>query len=516
AATEVCDGADNDCDTLIDDADDSLDLSTTTMGYVDGDSDGYGDPAQPVEACVLPADAVADNTDCDDGSGDINPGAAEAEGDRLDNDCDPTTLDNPNGGLFDLDDATLSIAGTPSVGAGNDLVVGDYNGDGVADVVLGSAAGQAFLHHGPITASTTVASADANLYAGDWPRTVMSSGDLDGDGYDDLALGAPMGEGAGFLQYGPFSGSVDLPSEADAMVFGRDSTTNMGKSIELLDDITGDGAMDWAITAAYDDAGNEKAGAIYIYSGSVSGTLALADADTAIYGTGRFQGYGGDAMAADVNGDGVMDFVSSDSFNLFSAGNLYVHLGPVSGSATTGDADAVYTADGDAFGTMVKSMGDVNNDGYADIGSAAIYDDFVGNNAGAVHVIAGEASPVGVDMVDAMATIRGEPNDYFGNGLQGVGDYNLDGSDDLAVGAYYGRVGGEVASAYVFLGPLSGTLGTDDAFIRIDGGTRREYLGAGIATTPDLDGDGRPELWMGAVGADNYNGRAFLFQSLDL
>jgi hypothetical protein len=383
-------------------------------------------------------------------------------------------------------------------------------------VALGSAAGLAFVHHGPITASTTVENADADLYAGPSPWMIMASGDIDGDGYDDLTLGAPSNEGVGFLQYGPFSGSVDLPSEADAMVFGRDSVTYMGKSVELLDDVTGDGSMDWVISASYDDAGNEKAGAFYLYSGPVSGTLALADADTAIYGTGRFQGYGGDATAVDVNGDGMMDFVSTDSFNRTLPGDLYVHLGPVSGSATTSDADAVYTSNGRAFGTMVKPLGDVNSDGYSDIGSSDLYENTPGANAGAVYVIAGESSPVGVDMVDAMATIRGEADDYFGNGLHGLGDYNLDGWDDFAVGAYSGRAGGDVASAYVYLGPLSGTFYTDDAFIRIDGGARRQYLGAGIATTPDIDGDGRPEMWMGAVGVDNFNGRAYLFQSLDL
>jgi hypothetical protein len=290
----------------------------------------------------------------------------------------------------------------------------------------------------------------------------------------------------------------------------------MGKSVELLEDITGDGAMDWLVTAVYDDAGAEKAGAIYVYSGPQSGTLSLADADTTIYGTGSYQGYGGDAVAADINGDGVLDFVSSDFFGVFTTGNIYVQLGPVSGSATTSDADAVYTSSVRAFGSLVTSLGDVNDDGYADLGSAAKYDDLGGGNSGSVSVIAGEAAPTGFDMVDATATIIGEAEEYLGNGLQGLGDYTLDGPDDIAVGSTLGRERGELGSAYIYVGPLSGTLTTDDAFIVIDGGVRRTYLGAGIATTPDLDGDGRPELWIGASGADGYRGRAYLFQSLDL
>ena len=86
-ATEICDGVDNDCDTAVDDDDPDVDLSTGSTWYTDGDTDGFGDAGSPVQACEQPTGTVTDDTDCDDGEGDINPDATEIC-DGVDNDCD--------------------------------------------------------------------------------------------------------------------------------------------------------------------------------------------------------------------------------------------------------------------------------------------------------------------------------------------------------------------------------------------------------------------------------------------
>ena len=86
-ATEVCNTIDDDCDGDIDDADSSVDTSTGSVFYSDADSDGYGDASATVSACTQPSGAVADDTDCDDTTGDVNPGATEVC-DGQDNDCD--------------------------------------------------------------------------------------------------------------------------------------------------------------------------------------------------------------------------------------------------------------------------------------------------------------------------------------------------------------------------------------------------------------------------------------------
>jgi hypothetical protein len=89
AAVEVCDGTDNDCDALVDDADDDVQAATW---YRDADDDGFGDPNVAVQACDPPMDHVEDDTDCDDEQLTAHPGAFEAC-DGIDNDCDATTSD---------------------------------------------------------------------------------------------------------------------------------------------------------------------------------------------------------------------------------------------------------------------------------------------------------------------------------------------------------------------------------------------------------------------------------------
>ena len=85
SATEVCDGIDNDCDGDIDDADSSV-VGNATF-YADLDGDTYGDPDNSIDACFAPSGYVTDNTDCDDGSNSIYPGAPE-QCNGIDDDCD--------------------------------------------------------------------------------------------------------------------------------------------------------------------------------------------------------------------------------------------------------------------------------------------------------------------------------------------------------------------------------------------------------------------------------------------
>ena len=108
AAIEVCDGVDNECDTLVDDDDDSLDLSSATSWYTDGDGDGFGDPDSVSLTCLAPSGTVTDDTDCDDGNANVNPSAVEAWYDGLDADC---AGDND----YDADgdgDASIDYGGT--------------------------------------------------------------------------------------------------------------------------------------------------------------------------------------------------------------------------------------------------------------------------------------------------------------------------------------------------------------------------------------------------------------------
>ncbi len=118
-ALEVCNGIDDDCDTLYDDEDDSLDPAAGVTVYQDLDADGYGDPGTGQLVCEAGAGWVTDATDCDDTRPDINPGAIEVCND-LDDDCD-TLID-------DADDSLDATTGT--------AFYTDADGDGYGDDAL--------------------------------------------------------------------------------------------------------------------------------------------------------------------------------------------------------------------------------------------------------------------------------------------------------------------------------------------------------------------------------------------
>ncbi|MCB9780568.1 MAG: putative metal-binding motif-containing protein [Alphaproteobacteria bacterium] len=113
AATEVCNGFDDDCDALVDDRDDSLDLSTASTWYADDDADTFGDPDDSVRSCETPRGYVADDSDCDDSNTAVNPDATEVCND-IDDDCD-TLVDDAD------DSVDLSTGGTYYADSDSDL-----------------------------------------------------------------------------------------------------------------------------------------------------------------------------------------------------------------------------------------------------------------------------------------------------------------------------------------------------------------------------------------------------------
>ena len=524
-ATEICNTVDDDCDGAVDDDDPDLDLSTASTFYADTDTDTFGDPDAPEVACLQPTGTVLDNTDCDDTDGSVYPGATEIPDDGADNDCDPTTPDVSGGGTFDPGDASVSISGASAFdGLGNMLVSADFNADGEPDLALGAAyPGKAFVHYGPITSSATVASADATL-TGLSGSTIsympLAASDVDSDGYDDLWVAntaASSFQGIVHLVHGPFSGSSTAAAAADATITVS-STAALGESLRLFDDVTGDSSPDLLVGAPMVSGTGTFSGEAYLFPADASGSLTPADATATLSGTSARAFLGGAATSGDVNGDGIEDIVIAEFYSTFG-GDVFAFHGPVTSDRTTAAADVAITtsSSSDLFGNSLGSGFDHDGDGYDDILVGAGYDSTGGTNAGAAYIYNGAASAFTTTKGAANASILGSSNDYVGFEVASVEDYNNDGFGDAWVSTYVGATNG---AASLFLGPVSGSLTTSDAFIHIDSAYQARHLGSAFAEVPDSDGDGRPEFWIGAPGQSSSTtstvGKAFLFLSMDL
>ena len=136
AATERCDGIDNNCDGSTDGSD-SIDASTW---FADLDSDGFGDLSNTTKACSQPSSYTSDNSDCNDTTALAAPGLTEVCADGLDNDCDGTANSCDLNGDINLTSADGKHSGESAYDYSAYTVagVGDINGDGLDDVVSGA------------------------------------------------------------------------------------------------------------------------------------------------------------------------------------------------------------------------------------------------------------------------------------------------------------------------------------------------------------------------------------------
>ncbi len=352
---------------------------------------------------------------------------------------------------------------------------GDLDDDGYADILIGNpwdqdgggpAAGAAYVFYGPVSGTTSVAAADAKLigeepddYAG-W--STASAGDVNGDGYDDILVGAYQNEaggadaGAAYLLWGPVVGSHDL-STADAIFVGEEPGDEAGTTVAGAGDIDGDGYDDVLVGSRLNSEVFTNAGASYLVYGPVSGTVDLSSADAKFRGEDTDDMASTVASAGDVNGDGFGDiFIGAQGHNTAvpDAGAAYVVFGPVSGTIdlSTADVQLYGSAESAVAGFAVSSAGDVDDDGYSDLIVGAYLDDTAGSNAGITYLFFGPLSGT-MDLSDADALLFGVSPDRSGRSLSSAGDTNGDGYDDLVIGADQNDEGGFCAgAAYLVLG----------------------------------------------------------------
>ncbi len=391
---------------------------------------------------------------------------------------------------------------------------GDVNGDGYADViagapfndVVGTNAGAAYVYFGGPAADAVADLTLLGAAAGDvFGISVATAGDVNGDGFADLIVGASQND-AGGLNAGRayvYFGGPGADGVADLVFTGAAAGDNFGVSVGTAGDVNGDGYDDVIVGASANDAAGVDAGRAYVFFG---GPGADAVADLTLTGAAAGDRFGNRVGAAgDVNGDGYGDVIVGATLNDAAgtnAGRAYVFFGGASPDAVA-DLTLTGAAAGDQFGCAVGSAGDVNEDGYDDVIVGAAYNDAAGTDAGRAYLYFGGASPNAV--ADLVLTGRAA-GDLFGLSVGTAGDVNHDGHDDLIVSAPYNDACATDAGAvYIFFGG-PGLDGVAD--LTLTGLAAGDAFGYSAQTAGDVDGDGYHDIIAGAPYNDANGGNA--------
>ncbi len=516
AAEESCETSyDDDCDGDSNEAD----AYGCTDWYADLDGDGHAGTA----ACLCEADgeySFEQATDCDDDDATVSPDATEADN-WVDDDCDGEAQ-------YTLDSA-FRLEGVDSGDyAGSFLAGGDVNGDGLGDLLIGSCledsgggnAGAVYLVYGPAGHASSLADADALLYGengSDNACLPAFAGDVNDDGIGDVLVGAVSHDAGGsssgsvYLMLGPLSGSLDLAVEADLVLPGAAASDYLGYGMAGLGDVNGDGIGDLAVGAYGHDGLESGSGAAWIVLGPPDGQQSLDDADVLLQVSGA--GYLGRSIAGagDVNGDGIDDVVvgapNSDT-EATNSGSAFLFYGPLDGDEPEPEPDVeIYGETSyDTLGYAVAGGADFDGDGLDDVVLGAEDADFVHIDGGVVYVMTGPFEEQH-DAVGFHAKIAGEADEDGAWRVALPGDVDLDGHQDLLIGGPFNSTAhSEAGASWLALGPVEGYLVAQELDLAFRGRNTSARLGYTVAGPGDVDGDGMPDLLLGAYGDQNDSG----------
>ncbi|UCE19790.1 MAG: FG-GAP repeat protein [Gemmatimonadota bacterium] len=463
----------------------------------------------------------------------------------------PDTID------FNLDQENMRILGDDGRDYSGSVASGDVNGDGYDDLIIGAYsadpagrtdAGETYVIYGSATGTGTIDLAngeeDVRILgddANDWSGRTVASGDVNGDGYDDIVIGAIGGDGPSvgntgetYVVYGSDSlpDTIDLANgEENIRILGDDMNDYMG-SFQTTGDVNGDGYEDLIIGALYADPdGRTDGGETYvIYGGdTLPATIDLANGeeDVRVLGDDFGDQLGGFLASGDVNGDGYSDLVLAanwaDPNGIINAGEVYVIYGsqllPEVFDLDAGDEDVRILGDdmGDLCGCFVSS-GDITGDGYDDILIGAwSADQPERNRVGEAYLIYGSQSlPATIDFAlneEDVRILGDDAEDWAGFSVEASGDLNHDGYKDIVIGVpgaspSSGIQAGETCVVYGSAAlPTTIDLSSGEEDIRILGDDGGDFLGYERSLAcGDLNGDGYDDLIIGAYRADQSGG----------
>ncbi len=450
-----------------------------------------------------------------------------------------SVLDGSNGFRLDGEAAydnlgrSVSSAGDVNGDSFDDVIVGapsaDSNGNssGSSYVVFGRAFGfDAAMNLSALDGSNGFR-LDGEAAYDDSGRSVSSAGDVNGDGFDDVIVGARgangNSSGSSYVVFGRASGfdaamNLSVLDGSNGFRLDGEPSDYSGRSVSSAGDVNGDGFDDVIVGAPFSDSNGNDSGSSYVVFGKASGfdaTMNLSSLD----GSNGFRLNGGAkydrsghsvSSAGDVNGDGFDDVIVGadrvDPFGSNSSSN-YVVFGKASGFDATMNLSALDGSNGfrlisDASGWSVSGAGDVNGDGFDDVivGTPG-YDNFA-------YIVFGRAS--GFDAVMNLSGLGGSSGFRLKGGsnyapsVSSAGDVNGDGFDDVIVGKYNANPNGDDSgSSYIVFGRSDFTGSGVDFF-----GTSGDDIFTGTKAAESFEGGDGNDRMIGRGGADSFDGGA--------
>ncbi len=484
-AEEVCNGADDDCDGGVD-----VGAVDAPLRWADGDGDGWG--AGEAEPVCDPGEGWAEQGgDCEDGDEEVHPEAGEICNNGVDDNCEGTDDGCALAGVLPLDG--LPRLETDKIYAllGRSLASpGDLNGDGRDELLVGAPGWETLLNGAAFRLDGRAEWSDGAIdEVADGTLVGAAGGDFLGEavvaGGGRIALRAvgALSERSGgyvYLLDADISGlTEDLDAVALARVEGREGE-DLGQDM-----VMGPGGELAVSSDAQGYAG-------WYLAPEVSGAAEIADVGAALFGEVKASGL----ALLDLGGDGVLDLAVGQAAlgvdGRVEAGAVALLEGPLGADRELSIAPALEGPDGgDRAGGALAALPDLDGDGLAELAVASP------DGAGVTWLVSGAGEEGDLDDA-AWLRLEGDPDAWPGLAMVSL-DLNGDGAADLALGAPKDdRAGGSAGAVYVLYGPLQGgALSLEEAPLVLEGAESGDMAGYALAAG-DLDGDGLTDLAVGA------------------